>query len=136
MSTPGTSAPRPLARKIWLDCDPGHDDAIALLLAIYLEEVELVGISTVSREGNWGGGVLVCGPGDRLLLALATFFSSLTLLLLVFYSSSSRYPIHPPPLPLHLRLFSTSTLFIFFSNTDSSRFPLLLTTTALLLFYY
>jgi inosine-uridine nucleoside N-ribohydrolase len=33
---------------IVLDCDPGHDDAIALLLAVASPEVELVGVTTVS----------------------------------------------------------------------------------------
>jgi len=33
---------------IVLDCDPGHDDAIALLLALASPEVELVGVTTVS----------------------------------------------------------------------------------------
>jgi inosine-uridine nucleoside N-ribohydrolase len=33
---------------ILLDCDPGHDDAIALLLALALPELELLGVTTVA----------------------------------------------------------------------------------------
>jgi len=33
---------------ILLDCDPGHDDAIALLLALASPEVELIGVTTVA----------------------------------------------------------------------------------------
>ena len=33
---------------IILDCDPGHDDAIALLLAVASPEVELVAVTTVA----------------------------------------------------------------------------------------
>ena len=33
---------------IILDCDPGHDDAIALLLALASPEVELVAVTTVA----------------------------------------------------------------------------------------
>jgi inosine-uridine nucleoside N-ribohydrolase len=38
------SAPTP----ILLDCDPGHDDAIALLLALASPELELLGVTTVA----------------------------------------------------------------------------------------
>jgi inosine-uridine nucleoside N-ribohydrolase len=36
-----------LADCVLIDCDPGHDDAIALLLALASPEVELVGVTTV-----------------------------------------------------------------------------------------
>ena len=37
-----------MATPILLDCDPGHDDAIALLLALASPEVELLGVTTVA----------------------------------------------------------------------------------------
>jgi inosine-uridine nucleoside N-ribohydrolase len=33
--------------RVILDCDPGHDDAIALLLALASPELELLGVTTV-----------------------------------------------------------------------------------------
>ncbi|KAF2275093.1 Inosine/uridine-preferring nucleoside hydrolase [Westerdykella ornata] len=42
------SAPTPLP--LWLDCDPGHDDAYALLLAAHDPNVNLLGVTTV--HGN------------------------------------------------------------------------------------
>jgi inosine-uridine nucleoside N-ribohydrolase len=36
-----------MATRILLDCDPGHDDAIALLLALGSPELELAGVTTV-----------------------------------------------------------------------------------------
>jgi purine nucleosidase len=35
-------------RKILLDCDPGHDDAVALLLAHGSPEIELLAVTTVA----------------------------------------------------------------------------------------
>src|SRR5437773_11742051 len=37
-----------MPRKIILDCDPGHDDAMAILLAHGNPEIELVAITTVA----------------------------------------------------------------------------------------
>jgi purine nucleosidase len=37
-----------MATKIILDCDPGHDDAVALLLAWGSPDIELVGVTTVA----------------------------------------------------------------------------------------
>jgi inosine-uridine nucleoside N-ribohydrolase len=37
-----------LPERIIIDCDPGHDDAIALLLALASPELEVVGVTTVA----------------------------------------------------------------------------------------
>ena len=36
------------ARRIVLDCDPGHDDAVAIVLAAGIDEIELAAITTVA----------------------------------------------------------------------------------------
>jgi inosine-uridine nucleoside N-ribohydrolase len=37
-----------MKKSIWLDCDPGHDDAMALILAAFDPALELIGVSTVA----------------------------------------------------------------------------------------
>jgi purine nucleosidase len=36
------------AAKVWLDCDPGLDDAFAIVLAAFSDAIDLIGMSTVS----------------------------------------------------------------------------------------
>lgn len=51
---------------IWIDCDPGVDDAAALLLALRLPEVRLVGVSTVAGNAT----LSICTDNARKLLTL------------------------------------------------------------------
>jgi inosine-uridine nucleoside N-ribohydrolase len=37
-----------MSKRILLDCDPGHDDAIAIMLATSSADIELVGVTTVA----------------------------------------------------------------------------------------
>ena len=41
-----------ISKKIILDCDPGHDDAVAIMLAAASKEIEILGITCVG--GNVG----------------------------------------------------------------------------------
>ena len=43
-----------MPRKIILDCDPGHDDAIALLLAYGNPDIDLVAVTTVVGNPDVG----------------------------------------------------------------------------------
>ncbi len=35
-----------MSLKIWLDCDPGHDDMLAIIMAALSDECTLIGVST------------------------------------------------------------------------------------------
>ena len=35
-------------RGVWVDCDPGHDDAMLLILAGYSDALDVLGVSTVA----------------------------------------------------------------------------------------
>jgi len=39
-------------RKIIMDCDPGHDDAIAIILAAAQPGLDILGITTVSGNAE------------------------------------------------------------------------------------
>lgn len=39
-----------MPKALWLDCDPGHDDSLAIILAGYSPDVLLLGISTVAAN--------------------------------------------------------------------------------------
>lgn len=41
-----------MTRKIIMDCDPGHDDALAIILAAAQPELEILGITTVSGNAE------------------------------------------------------------------------------------
>ena len=44
----GGAARKMLARKVLLDCDPGHDDAIAIMLAVADPSIDLIAVTTVA----------------------------------------------------------------------------------------
>lgn len=65
VSPPGSSHG---PRLVWLDCDPGHDDAMAIMLAGHDPRLRLIGVSTVA-----GNQVVQVGASlpSRILLLLS-----------------------------------------------------------------
>ena len=41
-----------MPKKIILDCDPGHDDAVAIMLAIASDNIDLLGITCVGGNAT------------------------------------------------------------------------------------
>ena len=41
-----------MTERVLIDCDPGHDDAVALLLAAQADEIDLVSVTTVAGNGS------------------------------------------------------------------------------------
>ena len=41
-----------MPKKIILDCDPGHDDAVAIMLAIASDDIDLLGITCVGGNAT------------------------------------------------------------------------------------
>ena len=68
MSPPPPPPPR-RPRPLWLDCDPGHDDALAIVLALHSpDHCRLLGVSTVASNhslravtGNAAAVLAACG---------------------------------------------------------------------------
>ena len=41
-----------MPKKIILDCDPGHDDAVAIMLSVASNEIDLLGITCVAGNAT------------------------------------------------------------------------------------
>jgi pyrimidine-specific ribonucleoside hydrolase len=49
-----TGAPGTTPRRVLLDCDPGHDDAIAIMLAVADPSIDLIAVTTVAGNVTLG----------------------------------------------------------------------------------
>ena len=58
-----------MSKKIILDCVPGHDDAVAIMLAVASDEIDLLGITCVAGnatlENTKLNALKVCSLIDR-----------------------------------------------------------------------
>ena len=41
-----------IKKKIIIDCDPGHDDAVAIMLAAASDEIDILGITCVAGNAT------------------------------------------------------------------------------------
>ena len=47
-------------RKVIIDCDPGIDDSLAIMLALKSPEIEVIGITIVCGKFTGGDGIWKC----------------------------------------------------------------------------
>ena len=77
-----------MSKKIILDCDPGHDDAVAIMLAAASNEIEILGITCVGGntplENTKLNALKICTLIERTdikIFAFERYFTSLIFLI-------------------------------------------------------
>lgn len=79
---------------IWVDCDPGHDDAVAILLSCFHPSIRLLGIS--ASYGN-------ASPENTLYNTLS---------LLTAFGKQDEVPVYKVPNVLGLEMLHTPQIFM------------------------
>jgi inosine-uridine nucleoside N-ribohydrolase len=112
---------------VWLDCDPGHDDALAIVLAGHSERLNLLGVSTVAGNQTLElvtenalrvlhaaglGAVPVVAGQARPLMRPSVSCAPVRGVIFFFYTAAG--------FPMETSHFCQDPLFSFFSSLSSS----------------